>query len=168
MHLRFAGIRQKQYTDSWTYHLHRESRLITHTDLTPPLQTLFQSPYPLPTYTTATQANTCYPGVKLLNVKITSHIPKHKLTLWKEHLDAHWDHMHNTHILWNTHTRYIQQSISTHPKQFHNIQQQPHPNILRFVSPNTQHTRQTDPITEQNINYKVITSPSPELRSKKQ
>ena len=22
--------------------------------------------------------------------------------LWKEHLDAHWDHRHNTHILWKT------------------------------------------------------------------
>ena len=27
MHLRCAGIRQTQYTDTWTCHLHRESRL---------------------------------------------------------------------------------------------------------------------------------------------
>ena len=27
VHLRCAGIRQAQYTDTWTYHLHRESRL---------------------------------------------------------------------------------------------------------------------------------------------
>ena len=27
---------------------------------------------------------------------------KDKQNLWKEHLDAHWDHMHNTHILWKT------------------------------------------------------------------
>ena len=39
--------------------------------------------------------------------------------MWKEHLDAHWDHMHNTHILWNT-----THGISTHTKHFHNIQQQ--------------------------------------------
>ena len=36
VHLRCAGIRQAQYTDTWTCHLHRESRLITHTDITPP------------------------------------------------------------------------------------------------------------------------------------
>ena len=26
----------------------------------------------------------------------------HKQNIWKEHLDAHWDHRHNTHILWKT------------------------------------------------------------------
>ena len=29
-----AGIRQAQYTDTWTCHLHRESRLTPHTDIT--------------------------------------------------------------------------------------------------------------------------------------
>ena len=36
VHLRYAGIRQAQYTDTWTCHLHRESRLTPHTDITPP------------------------------------------------------------------------------------------------------------------------------------
>ena len=36
VHLRCVGIRQAQYTDTWTCHLHKESRLITHTDITPP------------------------------------------------------------------------------------------------------------------------------------
>ena len=36
VHLRCAGIRQAQYTDTWTCHLHRESRLTPHTDITPP------------------------------------------------------------------------------------------------------------------------------------
>ena len=36
VHLRCAGIRQAQYPDSWTCHLHRESRLTPHTDITPP------------------------------------------------------------------------------------------------------------------------------------
>ena len=35
VHLRCAGIRQSQYTDTWTCHLHRESRLTPHTDITP-------------------------------------------------------------------------------------------------------------------------------------
>ena len=36
VHLRCACIRQAQYTDTWTCHLHRESRLTPHTDITPP------------------------------------------------------------------------------------------------------------------------------------
>ena len=35
VHLRCAGIRQAQYTDTWTCHLHRESGLASHTDITP-------------------------------------------------------------------------------------------------------------------------------------
>ena len=35
VHLRCAGIHQAQYTDTWTCHLHRESRLTPHTDITP-------------------------------------------------------------------------------------------------------------------------------------
>ena len=33
VHLRCAGIRLAQYTDTWTCHLHKDSRLITHTDI---------------------------------------------------------------------------------------------------------------------------------------
>ena len=47
-------------------------------------------------------ANTCNPILKLLNEEITSDIQKHKQNIWKEHLDAHWDQKHNTHILWKT------------------------------------------------------------------
>ena len=48
------------------------------------------------------RANTCDPALKLLNEKITSDIQKHKQNIWKKHLDAHWDHRHNIHILWKT------------------------------------------------------------------
>ena len=52
VHLRCVGIRQAQYTNTWTCHLHRESRHNT----TPPFPTLVQAPYPLPTtHTTATK-----------------------------------------------------------------------------------------------------------------
>ena len=64
------------------------------------------------------RANTRDPALKLLNEEITSHIQKHKRNIWQEHLDAHWDHMHNTHTLWKT----IQQN--THTNHIHNIQQQ--------------------------------------------
>ena len=54
VHLRCAGMRLAQYTDTWTYHLHNESGLTTHhnqnTD-THPTHTLFPqdwySPYPI-------------------------------------------------------------------------------------------------------------------------
>ena len=46
--------------------------------------------------------NTCDTALKLLNEEITSNIQKHKQNIWKEHLDAHWDHRHNTHTLWKT------------------------------------------------------------------
>ena len=48
------------------------------------------------------RANTCDPALKLLNEEITSDIQKHKQNIWNEHLDAHWDHRHNTHTLWKT------------------------------------------------------------------
>ena len=48
------------------------------------------------------RANTCDPALKLLKEEITSDIQKHKQNQWKEHLDAHWDHRHNTHIIWKT------------------------------------------------------------------
>ena len=48
------------------------------------------------------RANTRDPALKLLNEEITSDIQKHKQNVWKEHLDAHWDHRHNTHTLWKT------------------------------------------------------------------
>ena len=41
-------------------------------------------------------------------------------------------------------TQYIQQSTSTHTKHVHNIQQQPHPNILPIVSPNNSRTHKTN------------------------
>ena len=48
------------------------------------------------------KANTCDPVLKLLKEEITSDIQNHKQNIWKEHLDAHLDHRHNTHILWKT------------------------------------------------------------------
>ena len=48
------------------------------------------------------RADTCDPALKLLNEEITSDIQTHKQNLWKEHLDEHWDHLHNTHIVWKT------------------------------------------------------------------
>ena len=68
------------------------------------------------------KANTCDPALKLLNEEITSDIQKHKQNIWKEYLDAHWDHRH-THTLWKT----IHGLSNRPPPQtlnIHNIQQQ--------------------------------------------
>ena len=71
------------------------------------------------------RANTCDPAIKLLNEEITSDIQNHKQNVWKEHLDAHWDHRHNTHThSLEDHTWSIQQSTTTHTKHIHNIKQQ--------------------------------------------
>ena len=55
------------------------------------------------------RANTCDPALKLRNEGITSDkqninktLDAHKQNIWKENLDAHWAHRHNTHILWKT------------------------------------------------------------------
>ena len=36
VHLRCTSIRLAQYTDTWTFHLHKQSRLTTHTYITRP------------------------------------------------------------------------------------------------------------------------------------
>ena len=120
------------------------------------------------------RVNTSNPALKLLNEEITSDIQKHKQNIWKEHLVAHWDHRHNTRILWrtihglsnrappptlNTSITFSTKIAST-PKHIANCF------TKRFT--NTQHIRQTDPLPEQHIKYKDITSHSPLLGSKRQ
>ena len=63
---------------------------------------------------------TCDPSLKLLNKEITSDIHTHNQNLWKDHLDAHWDHRHNTHIRWKT----IHSLSNRAPPPTLNIQQQ--------------------------------------------
>ena len=46
------------------------------------------------------RGNTCESALTLLNEEITFDIQKHKQNIWKEHLEAYWDHRHNTHTLW--------------------------------------------------------------------
>ena len=84
----------------------------------------------------------------------------------KEHLDAHWDHRHNTHILsktihgisntappptLNTALTFNNQ-IATTPKHIANCFTKQFTNTVKHA------TRQTDPLTEQHKGYKDITS----------
>ena len=107
------------------------------------------------------RANTYDPSLKLLNEEITSDIQKHKQNIWKEHLDAHWDNMED-------HTWSIQQSTTTHPNTSitfkNNIATTPKhiANCFTKQFTNTQHTKQTDTLTEQHT-----TSHSLLLRSKR-
>ena len=119
------------------------------------------------------RANTRDPALKLLNEEITSDIQKHKQNIWKEHIDTHWDHRHNTHILWkaihglsNKAPPHILNTsitfnikIATTPKHI--------ANCFNKQFTNTQHTKQTDPLTEQHKTYKDTTSHSLLLRSKR-
>ena len=43
VHLGCTDIRQAQYTYTWTFHIHRKLRLISHRHTTPPLQILVQA-----------------------------------------------------------------------------------------------------------------------------
>ena len=120
------------------------------------------------------RANTCDPALKLLNEEITSDIQKHKHNTWKEHLDSHVDHRHNTHILWKpihclfnrappttlNNSITFNNKITNTPKHI--------TNCFTKQFTNTQHTKQTDPLTEQHKTYKDTTSHSPLLRSKMQ
>ena len=86
------------------------------------------------------RANICDPALKLLNEEITSDIHTHKQNIWKEHLDAHWDHRHNMHIPWNT---------------IHGLSNRAHPPKLNtsitfsYKTASTQQIRQPDTLTEQ-------------------
>ena len=92
MHLRCAGIRQAQYTDTWTCHLHRESRLRHNT--TPPLPTPVQAPYPLPT-ATKTQTHLQYsPCTQRIGKAQTQF--SHPLTPLSTHT-ARAKHVHMSH-----------------------------------------------------------------------
>ena len=88
------------------------------------------------------RANTCDPALKLLNEEITSDIQKHKQNIWKEHLDALWDHRHNTHTLWKTihglSNRAPPHTLNTSITFNNKIATTP--TTLRIVSPNNSQT----------------------------
>ena len=118
------------------------------------------------------RANTCDPALKLQNEEITSDIQKHKQNIWKEHLDAHWDHRYNTHTLWKTihglsnrappHTlNTFNNKIATTPTHIANCFTKQFTNMS-----STQHTKQTDTLTEQHTTYKDTPLHALLLRSK--
>ena len=98
------------------------------------------------------RANTCDPVLTFLKEQITSHIQKHKPHIWKEHLDAHWDHRHTTHILWKTihvlsnrappttlnYSITFNNKITNTPKHITNCFTKPFTNTVK-------HTKQTGP-----------------------
>ena len=125
------------------------------------------------------RSNTCDPALKLLkkllNNERTSDIQKHKQNIWKEHLDAHWDHRHNTHTVWKTiqglsnrappHTKNpsitFNNKIATTPKHIANCFTKQFTNTVKHA------TQKTDTLTEQHTTYKDTTSHSLLLRSKR-
>ena len=113
-------------------------------------------------------------GILLLNEDITSDIQKHKQNIWKEHLDAHWAHRHNTHTLWKTihglsnrappHTLNtsitFNNKIATTPKQIANCFTKQFTNTVKHATHKT--NRHINSAT-----YKDTTSHSLLLRSKR-
>ena len=111
------------------------------------------------------RANTCDPALKLLNEEITSDIQKHKQIIWYEHLDAHWDHRHNTHIILKTihglsnraspatlnNSITYSNKITNTPKYIVNGFKKQFINTVKY-------TKQTDLLTEQHKTYKDTTS----------
>ena len=59
----------------------------------------------------------------MIQLSNSSNIHELKQNLWKEHLDAHWNHRHNTHILWKT-IHGLSKEHFYHTQLFHNIHQQ--------------------------------------------
>ena len=105
------------------------------------------------------RAYTCDPALKLLNEEITFDIQKHKQNIWNEHLDTHWDHRYNTHILWKTingiSNRILPSTLNTSITLNNKITTTPNHIANWFTKQFTntvKHTRQIDPITEQHIN----------------
>ena len=114
VHLRCADIRLAQYTDTWTCHQHKESRLTTHTDITPP--TLPNpgpnSPptHPNTTHTTATKTQTHIPLspcssriVKAQSSHPLTHSPNHPQSLTPRPSQTHTHVTHSTYTSHHTH-----------------------------------------------------------------
>ena len=123
------------------------------------------------------RANTGDPALKLLNEEITSDIQKHKQNIWKEHLNAHWDHRHNPHTLWKTihglfnrappHTLNtsitFNNKIATTPKHIANCFTKQFPNTVKHATHKTNRhiNRATHNIQGYNITlttYQVLTN----------
>ena len=94
----------------------------------------------LPDHIVRGRANTCDPALKLLNEEVTSDIHTHKQILYKDHLDAHWDYRHNTHITVNTptqhgyRTRTLYIDGTTHIKQHRSKEVQPNGSPARTIT----------------------------------
>ena len=90
--------------------------------------------------------NTCDLALKLLNEEITSDIQKQNL--WKEHIDAHLDHRHNTHIF-----HHIQQQKNNTPKHITNCFTKQFTNTVKHATHKTNRSidRETQNIQGYNI-----------------
>ena len=108
--------------------------------------------------------STCDPGLKLLKRILLPTYKTHKHNIWKEHLDAHWVHRHNTYIIWKTihglsnrappptlnTSLTFSNKIATTPKHISNC-------CTKQLTKTVKHARQTDTPTDQRSKYKDIT-----------
>ena len=112
VHLRCASVRQTQYTDTWSCHLHREFRLTSHRQNTTTPPDPGPSPLPTPniytTHTTAiqTQTHVQHSRTGLVNTKPNTHIPSRSLSTHTAHRKAHTHLTHFTNSSHPTHHTY--------------------------------------------------------------
>ena len=99
VHFRCTGIRHAQYTDTWTCHLNRESRLTTHTDITPPRPSRPWSK-PLPTthlhhrnQTTDTRPTPLLCSYRIGKAQTQSSHPPNPLSTHTAHYDTYSSHI---------------------------------------------------------------------------
>ena len=113
VHLRCAGIRLAQYTNTWRCHNHKESRLTTHThtnkkqNTTSPSQTQTKAAHPLSpntTHTTATKTQTHIP-LSLCSSRIGKAQTQscQPLTPNTSHTAQSQTHIHVTHYTYTYH-----------------------------------------------------------------
>ena len=116
VHTICAGIRQAQYTDTRNSHLHRESRLTTHTDISPHhpsrpwSKTLTHSPPTLPHYgnpNTDIQTHSPFPtGLVKPKPNPLIYSPASPLTCLSTHATPSQTHIHLTYSANFSHPMY--------------------------------------------------------------
>ena len=142
VHLRCAGIRLAQYTDTWTCHLHKESRLTTHTDIISPHFSRPWSKSPTHSrYTPPTQ-----PQPKHRHTSNTPRVPT-GLVKPQPNLIIHSPPPPSTYVAPSqTQTHFTHSTYSSHPMHYthplhvscarqHNLNHVYHPHVMHSPQP---------------------------------
>ena len=112
-HLRCAGIRRAQYTNTWTCHIHKESRLTTHGYITTP--TLPSHPATLPTPPQSKHRHTSHTHPVPTGTAFPSPSHARTLSVYTHHMQHQQQYTHHSHIIHRIHIGY-QDNLTDRPK----------------------------------------------------